>query len=198
MRSWLRMILETAAAISGVMPGARRASTSVVAASDSSQSRNSPTVMCDDRREGRRVVASMMRRRDVVVFVGNDRLGQEPLQRHVRQRHLGGDVLLGVVAATPASTSPERGGVALAISSFRSKRRKPCRLPALCTWSVSDPCPVSTPSKGRESAGRNPFCGIDRCRDHVTARHHFCAASLTSLYWPSAADVFWNAPQLPQ
>ena len=39
------MIFEMAAAISGVMPGARRASTSVVAASDSSQSRKSPTVM---------------------------------------------------------------------------------------------------------------------------------------------------------
>ena len=46
-RSWLRMILEVAAAISGVMPGAMRARTSVVAASDSSQSRNSPTVMCE-------------------------------------------------------------------------------------------------------------------------------------------------------
>ena len=44
-RSWLRMIFDTAAAISGVIAGASRASTFDVARSDSSQSRNSPTVM---------------------------------------------------------------------------------------------------------------------------------------------------------
>ena len=94
-RSWLRMILETAATISGVSPGASRASTSVVAASDSSQSRNSPTVMCDDRREGRGIVAVDDEPGDVVVLVGDQRLVEEALQRHVGQRHLGGDVLLG-------------------------------------------------------------------------------------------------------
>ncbi len=46
MRSWLRQIFETAAAISGVMPGAAAASAAVVAASPSSQSRNPPTVRC--------------------------------------------------------------------------------------------------------------------------------------------------------
>lgn len=43
-RSWLRMILLTAAAISGIKPGASRARAGGEAASDSSQSRNSPTV----------------------------------------------------------------------------------------------------------------------------------------------------------
>ena len=43
-RSWLRMILLAAAAISGVSPGASAASDSGVAASDSSQSRRPPTV----------------------------------------------------------------------------------------------------------------------------------------------------------
>ena len=46
-RSWLRMILDTAAAISGVTPGAIRASIADVARSDSSQSRKSPTVRCE-------------------------------------------------------------------------------------------------------------------------------------------------------
>ena len=45
-RSWLRMIFETAAAISGVTPGAMRASTAGVARSERSQSRKSPTVRC--------------------------------------------------------------------------------------------------------------------------------------------------------
>ena len=44
MRSCTRMILLTAAAISGVSPGASAASRGVVACSLSSQSRNSPTV----------------------------------------------------------------------------------------------------------------------------------------------------------
>ena len=41
----------TAAAISGVTPGARRASASASATSDNSQSRNSPTVMWASRRD---------------------------------------------------------------------------------------------------------------------------------------------------
>ena len=43
-RSWLRISFDTAAAISGVMPGASLRRTSGVAASDSSQSRKAPTV----------------------------------------------------------------------------------------------------------------------------------------------------------
>jgi hypothetical protein len=43
-RSCARMSLETAAAISGVRPGASAASVPAVARSESSQSRNSPTV----------------------------------------------------------------------------------------------------------------------------------------------------------
>ena len=44
MRSCSRLILLTAAAISGVMPGASAARVSAVDASDRSQSRNPPTV----------------------------------------------------------------------------------------------------------------------------------------------------------
>ena len=46
-RSWLRISLDAAAAISGVKPGDRAASAAPSAACDSSQSRNWPTVMCD-------------------------------------------------------------------------------------------------------------------------------------------------------
>ncbi len=49
-RSWLRMILLTAAAISGVMPGATaaiRPAASSPATASSSQSRNAPTVRCE-------------------------------------------------------------------------------------------------------------------------------------------------------
>ena len=46
MRSCRRLILLTAAAISGVTPGASAVSASVVASSDSSQSRKPPTVRC--------------------------------------------------------------------------------------------------------------------------------------------------------
>ena len=45
-KSWLRMILLTAAAISGVMPGATAASVALSAASLKSQLRKSPTVKC--------------------------------------------------------------------------------------------------------------------------------------------------------
>ncbi len=44
-RSWLRISLETAAAISGVMPGASAARTSLVARSERRKSRKSPTVI---------------------------------------------------------------------------------------------------------------------------------------------------------
>ena len=47
MRSWLRISLETAAAISGVIPRATFCSVSAVAASDNSQSRKPPTVSDD-------------------------------------------------------------------------------------------------------------------------------------------------------
>ena len=54
-RSWLRMVLLTAAAISGVMPGASTVSAALSAASLSSQLRKSPTVKC---RTGAKAAAS--------------------------------------------------------------------------------------------------------------------------------------------
>ena len=61
-RSWLRISLQTAAAISGVMPGARAASTSGVVSSESSQSRKSPTVRWDTGAKADRLWVSRMRR----------------------------------------------------------------------------------------------------------------------------------------
>ncbi|MNL68234.1 hypothetical protein D3C87_1929290 [compost metagenome] len=61
-RSCRRMILETAAAISGVTPGARRASVSPVVSSESSQSRKPPTVRLAMAVKACRSCVSTMRR----------------------------------------------------------------------------------------------------------------------------------------
>ena len=61
-RSWLRISLLTAAAISGVMPRFTLASASESAASDSSQLRNSPTVRCARGAKGRASCVSMISR----------------------------------------------------------------------------------------------------------------------------------------
>ena len=48
-----------------------------------------------DGRECRRIVTVDDEARDVVDVVGDEQLFEEPFQRHVGERHLGGDVLLG-------------------------------------------------------------------------------------------------------
>jgi len=61
-RSCKRLILLTAAAVSGVTPGASAASAGVVAASDKSQSRNPPTVRCATDAKAASSCVSMMSR----------------------------------------------------------------------------------------------------------------------------------------
>jgi hypothetical protein len=61
-KSWLRMILHTAAAISGVMAGARPASASLSAVSDRMSSRSSPTVIATMAANARASWLSRMRR----------------------------------------------------------------------------------------------------------------------------------------
>ncbi len=56
------MILHTAAAISGVRPGASAVSAAVSAASHSSQSRNPPTVRCEMGAKAAASWVSMIRR----------------------------------------------------------------------------------------------------------------------------------------
>ena len=61
-RSLSPLILATAAAISGVMPGASAASFCAVGASERSQSRNPPTVRCAITPNAARSCVSTMRR----------------------------------------------------------------------------------------------------------------------------------------
>ncbi|SST08993.1 Uncharacterised protein [Acinetobacter baumannii] len=61
-RSWTRMIFDTAAAISGVRPGARARRLASSAASPSSQSRKPPTVRWDTGAKASRWWVSMIRR----------------------------------------------------------------------------------------------------------------------------------------
>ena len=60
--SAMRMILDTAATISGISPGARRASVALSAASPSSQSRKPPTVRCATGAKAAALCLSMIRR----------------------------------------------------------------------------------------------------------------------------------------
>ena len=81
----------------------------------SSHSRNSPTVRCGDRGEGRGVMGIDDQPGDLVRLVGDHRLGEEGRQRQVGQRHLRRHPLCRTCrAASPASRSPDRSGVARA------------------------------------------------------------------------------------
>ena len=75
-----------------------------------------------DRGEGDRVVGVDDQPGDLVGLVGDHRFGEDGRQRHVGQRHLRRDALGGAVAASPASASPERNGVARASSVRRSAK----------------------------------------------------------------------------
>ncbi len=87
MRSWLRINLQTAAAISGVTPranvreniGGRRVRQQPVTESPHGQRGN--------RGKRRRVVAIDDQAGHLVLFIGNDRLVQKLRQRHIGQRH---------------------------------------------------------------------------------------------------------------
>ena len=105
------------------MPGADAAQIARGRGAGSSQSRNSPTVSDGDRREGGGVVGVDDQPRDLVVFVGDDRLGEEGGQRQVGQRHLRGDPLGGGGGgdARPARR-PSDAGVARASSVRRSAK----------------------------------------------------------------------------
>ncbi len=94
-RSWLRMILLTAAAISGVTPGAIWDSTALVAASLSRNSRKSPTVIEAIGANGRRIVAVDDQPGHLVGLVRNQGLVEEQAQRLVGQQHARGHRLLG-------------------------------------------------------------------------------------------------------
>ena len=119
-RSCTRMSLLTAAAISGVSPGASAAMRSGVASSESSQSRSSPTVRRTHGREGLGVVRIDDQPRDLVRFVRHHLLIRKSDERQRRRaRYCAATRSSADAAAMPASTSPLRSGVALASSSRR-------------------------------------------------------------------------------
>ena len=121
-RSCRRISFETAAAISGVRPGASAASVRPSPVAEQPVAKLAHREM-RDRRERGGVVLVADQPRDFVRFVRDHRLVQERSQRQFGQRHLRGDALFGARAARPASSSPERAGEAFASSVFRSLKR---------------------------------------------------------------------------
>ena len=123
-RSCNRMIFETAAAISGVKPGA-----SAAKAVGAGIVRKQPVAkfadgQMRDRRERRGVVRDRQIRRVTSSSSYGIRLGEKGLQRHIGQRHLRrARVLRRLRAAMPASSSPERSGDAFARRPFRSAKQ---------------------------------------------------------------------------
>ena len=123
-RSWIRMILDTAATISGVSPGAmavRRASSMSFGEQPVAEVPNS---QMPHRRECSCVVTVDNETGNLVGFVRYDVLVQEKLEGQFGQRHLGGHALGVVCRGIPASSSPERAGVAFARRVLRSSKRK--------------------------------------------------------------------------
>jgi hypothetical protein len=114
------MSLLTAATISGVSPGDTAVSTSASAASSSSHSRKPPTVRCAMVAKAARSWLSTMRR-----VISSSSYGTSASFRKVASGMSASACRAATrrsaePAATPASTSPERAGLAQAITVFRS------------------------------------------------------------------------------
>ncbi len=120
-RSALRQILLTAAAISGVSPGASAARTSPSRFVRQEVVAQAAHGEVGDGGEGGGVVRVEDQAGDLVGLVGHHGLVEERAQRQVGERQARGHPLrLRVAAATPASTSPERAGEARASRVRRS------------------------------------------------------------------------------
>ena len=122
-RSWLRISLLTAAAISGVSPGASAASASLVAASDSSQSRKPPTVRCATGANAPASCVSTISRVTSSASYGTTASRRKAASGRSASARRAAMRSSADSAAMPASWSPERSGVALASSDFRSSKR---------------------------------------------------------------------------
>ena len=125
-RSWLRMSLRDGGRHLGrEARGERAQGPRVVGVVGRAASRGSRRRSCAT--TGAKAAASWrstIRRVTSSALVGDQRLGQEALSAARRPAPSGRRRSpRRCAAATPASTSPERGGVALAISSFRSENR---------------------------------------------------------------------------
>ena len=121
-RSWLRISLLTAAAISGVMPGAHAGKRGFVGRVRQQPVAEVADGEARDRREGAAIVAVDDQPRDLV----RSRTGPAPRRGSAAAARRPGTCAPPCApppmsAARPARTSPERGGVALAITSLRSR-----------------------------------------------------------------------------
>ena len=122
-KSWWRISLLTAAAISGVTPGASAASAAVLAASDSSQSRNAPTVRCDTGANAAASWPSTISRVTSSSSYGTSASFRKCASGRSASASRAAIRSSALRAATPASTSPDRSAVARASSVFRSSKR---------------------------------------------------------------------------
>ena len=118
-RSCTRISLLTAAAISGVRPGASAASRSGVASSLSSQSRSSPTVSDRTGAKASSSCVSIIRRVTSSSSYGTTASERKCASGKSASANCAATLSSADCAATPASTSPLRSGVALASSARR-------------------------------------------------------------------------------
>ncbi len=121
-RSWRRQILLTAAAISGVRPGASAASVSVVASSDSSQSRKPPTVSDATGAKAALSCVSTISRVTSSASYGTTASLRNAVSGRSASANCAATRSSPLSAAMPASWSPLRSGVALASSVLRSPK----------------------------------------------------------------------------
>src|SRR5580704_13859847 len=116
-RSCKRMIFETAAAISGVRPGARACKLSESACSDSSQSRKSPTVKCETGANAARSCESQMSLVTSSVSYGIIGSARNAFNGALASFIWARTRSSALTAERPASSSPDLGGDAFASSS---------------------------------------------------------------------------------
>jgi len=147
-RSWLRMILLVAATISGVRPGASADSAACgdgPAATPSSQSRKPPTLRCETGSKAEAECVSRISRVISSVSYGTTCSVRNRLSGTSASAHWAAARSASEVAAQPASSSPDRRGVALASNSTRPSNAKLCPL-TLCrkiteaSLDLGDPC----------------------------------------------------------
>lgn len=134
-RSWFRMIFDAAATISGVSPGAIRESRSAASARgaiSNSQSRNPPTVRWAISANAARSWVSTMSRVTSSDSYGTRGSSRNRLSGTSASCHAAAARSASDSAAQPASSSPDRRGVAFAISSTRPSNS--WVVPAMVWW----------------------------------------------------------------
>ena len=122
-RSWLRISLLTAAAISGVTPGAIAASVISSAACDSSQSRHPPTVRCEMAENAVASWVSTISRVTSSTSYGTSASSRMSARRTSASAYRAAMRSASLAAPSPARLSPERAGEAAASSALRSSNR---------------------------------------------------------------------------